>query len=96
MDLAAEREAREPHLSGSACCIACAHSWVAVAPVGTTWLECPSCGTHKGLFTGACCPPDGGEIWTCNCGSEVFYITPRAVHCYNCGVHQHALSVRAG
>jgi hypothetical protein len=95
IDLAAERESRDPHMSGEARCIACGHVWTAVAPVGTTWLECPECRTEKGLFTGACLP-EGGEMWTCECGCEVFFITPHAVQCYNCGAHQHGMWDRAG
>lgn len=37
-----------PHLCGKAYCIGCQHTWDAVAPVGTVWLECPKCKTPKG------------------------------------------------
>ena len=95
IDLAAEREAREPHLKGDARCVACAHTWVAVAPVGTTWLECPSCHTEKGLFVAACWPGKGIGVWTCHCGCDVFFLTPRSVQCPNCGTAQSGMWDRA-
>jgi len=33
-----------PHLVHEAVCFYCTKMWVAVAPVGTTELECPQCG----------------------------------------------------
>ena len=79
---------KEEHLAGEAKCHACGHRWSAVAPIGTTWLECPACESVKGLMVGACCPPEGGYLWRCNCGSDVFYIVPAAVRCCMCGAQQ--------
>jgi len=76
---------RGPHLTGEAICTGCKHEWTAVAEVGTLQLECPSCGTMKGLFKHACEPV---TAWTCNCGCFVFMISPQGVICYSCGVYQ--------
>jgi hypothetical protein len=40
-------EAR-PHVSGPVLCFRCEHEWVAVRPVGTFPMECPSCGAMMG------------------------------------------------
>jgi hypothetical protein len=79
------REQETPHLSGQARCVACDHEWVAVAPVGSTWLQCPECGTNKGLLRFHCEPAEGGEMWTCGCGCDVFYITREDIRCFHCG-----------
>lgn len=42
-------DARRRHTAGSASCISCQHEWVAVAPVGTDVLECPSCHLDTGV-----------------------------------------------
>ena len=34
----------DPHFVHEAYCFYCTHKWVAVAPVGTSELECPQCG----------------------------------------------------
>ncbi len=81
-------EDNDPQLSGTAHCITCKHKWVAAAPAGTVWLECPSCGSIKGLFDGPCSPPENAAIWQCYCTSRILYATPNAVHCYNCGAEQ--------
>ena len=39
-----------PHLSGTATCLACSHEWVAVAPLSAFELECPECGTMRGVW----------------------------------------------
>jgi hypothetical protein len=71
-----------PHLSGEAVCLACKHKWVAVAPIGETCLECPSCGTYRGVFTGN---PMGETHFECRCGCSHFAILPglqfRCLHC---------------
>lgn len=77
----------EPHNSGKALCLTCAHAWVAVTPIGTTWLECPSCHTFKGRFIGPCERPDD-PLWHCACGNEIFYVTRRGCYCPNCGAWQ--------
>lgn len=77
--------AGEPHVSGAARCSECRHEWVAVAPAGTDRLECPSCHAIKGVFTG-----DAGSGWTwhCDCGCNLFLITPERTVCFRCGKGQ--------
>lgn len=36
------------HLSGPVICTRCRHKWIAVRPIGTDLLECPSCGANRG------------------------------------------------
>ena len=76
------------HGQGDAFCITCEHSWQAVAPTGTVWLECPQCHTMKGLFRFAFFPADGQMVWQCNCGNQLFYLTPEGHMCANCGIYQ--------
>lgn len=87
IDLSQARQEREPHLSGAAQCIGCGHKWVAVAPIGTFELECPSCSLEKGRFVA---PVLHGDVtWTCNCGNDLFRINRHAqVYCANCAALQ--------
>lgn len=78
----------DPHMTGKARCIQCGHEWVAVAPVGTVFLECPECRTEKGRFIGACAPQEGTEVRECNCGNQLFYLTREGHMCANCGTYQ--------
>ena len=78
----------DPHLSGKARCCACRHDWVAVAPVGVDWMECPSCHLMKGRFFYEALPPFGCEKWECGCGCDVFHVTRTAAWCINCGTEQ--------
>ena len=73
---------------GDAFCIQCGHSWIAIAPTGTTELECPSCKTMKGLFKFQFMPKEGTLIRVCNCGNMLFYLTPEGHMCANCGIYQ--------
>lgn len=86
IDLAKAREERTPHGTGAARCLQCGHEWLATAPAGVVWLECPECHTDKGTFKGNCYPHDG-LIWVCNCGNELFLITPDGELCPICGVY---------
>ena len=72
---------------GEAFCLACASEWEAVAPVGTVELECPECHTHKGRFKFAYSAPEA-HVWMCNCGNQLFNITPDGTFCPNCGTYQ--------
>lgn len=77
---------RKPHLQGEATCLACGHKWHAVALVGTTELECPECGTERGVFSGFVKPE---TFWTCQCGCCLFYLEPeQGSICSQCGVTQ--------
>lgn len=81
-------EKSDPHASGEAVCLACKHTWTAVAPVGTAQLECPECGTERGVWKYPFSPAVGEELWQCNCGCELFYIIPDGHMCYGCGTKQ--------
>lgn len=76
----------DPHLQGKARCVACKHEWQAVAPHGTTWLECPECHIFRGRFVGQCERDE--PHWHCNCGNDLFYATARGFYCPNCGEWQ--------
>ena len=77
----------QPHITGEATCLICKNEWIAVAPAGTVWLECPDCGLTKGHFKYAC-QTDDKEEWVCNCGCSLFKIVPRGVYCPLCGTWQ--------
>jgi hypothetical protein len=78
----------DQHGSGDAFCIACKHEWLAVAPTGTTQLECPECQTMKGRFKFEYAPSVGQMVRECNCGNQYFYLTPDGHLCANCGIYQ--------
>lgn len=82
IDFARAKEDREPHASGLARCLECGHEWHAIAPVGTTQLECSECKTMKGIFTLPFAP---NEYLLCACGSDLFYVTRNGVFCPKCG-----------
>lgn len=83
VDLAEHR----PHSSGEATCLACKHEWVAVAPSGVVWMECPACGLMRGRYKFHHCHVDK-KHWTCNCGNDLFSLTPDFIYCPNCGARQ--------
>lgn len=87
INLQAARQEREPHSSGKARCLACKHEWVAVAPVGAVWIECPSCTLTRGGFIAPHWRDE--HHWTCNCGCDLFHATPEGFYCPNCGEAQH-------
>lgn len=85
LSLAAAREERTPHMTGEARCAACGHEWVAVAPVGTHELDCPSCGCTKGHMKRPVMR--GDERFVCDCGCDVFRISrAHGPYCVNCAV----------
>jgi hypothetical protein len=77
-------ETGQPHGAGDAFCMGCSHTWAAVAPCGETTFECPACHAKKGHWVFEFTPPED-KIWTCNCGNQLFNITPRGTFCPNCG-----------
>lgn len=88
-DFAAEREARTPHMEGEAVCLACRNAWQAVAPVGTTELECPECRLPRGVWHHGLAPEDDTLIWMCNnCGGDLFYLGEVRTMCATCGLPQ--------
>lgn len=84
VDLATRRALRDPHREGSAKCLQCQYEWQAVAPIGTTELECPTCGLMKGAFRYTV--QTEHPQWECKCGSFVFYIDQHSPYCANCGI----------
>lgn len=77
---------RKGWLTGPAQCLGCSHQWVAVSPVGTVWLECPSCGLEMGRRVG---PVEAGaEQWKCGCGNDLFRINREGAYCARCGCEQ--------
>lgn len=90
IDLGRAREARIPHKSGPALCLACRHEWVAVAQVGwcasdNPWLQCPACGCLKGVFKWPCEPPSSVPVFVCNCGNRLMTVTTEGIFCPQCG-----------
>jgi hypothetical protein len=88
IDLAAEREARMPHCQGEARCLACGHTWRAVAPTGVNEMECPECALLRGVWVHPLSLEDGAVIWRCNCGGELFFLGEDAPTCATCGAVQ--------
>jgi hypothetical protein len=78
----------EPHSHGEAFCFACDHTWQCVAPVGVTEFECPNCRAMKGRYKFAHYPSEGQLVRECNCGNQLFYLTPEGHMCANCGIYQ--------
>lgn len=76
------------HGVGAAFCLGCGHEWTAVAPTGTTHLECPACHTEKGHWKFEFMPSVGQMVRTCDCGNQLFYLTPEGHMCANCGIYQ--------
>jgi hypothetical protein len=90
VDLQEFKHEHSPHLSGEASCMLCHHKWVATAPVGTTWFECPNCHSEKGYFLREVCPPNGFFVFTCDCGSDLLCLVKDEkgnceLMCMNCG-----------
>lgn len=84
---AQQQEDDQPHLSGGARCLQCGHTWVAVAPTGTTYLVCPECKTEKGVFDGPCEREE--PHWSCNCCCQMFLIVEKGIYCPLCGSWQY-------
>jgi Zn finger protein HypA/HybF involved in hydrogenase expression len=85
VDFQAAREGRGPHCEGPAECILCRYQWEAVVPLGTIWLECPTCGSEKGHFLGPAIHKDHYEF-VCECSNNLFTLgTDGTVLCPNCG-----------
>lgn len=73
---------------GEAFCIACDYRWTAVAPTGTIDLECPNCKSMKGHWAFAFSPEEGQLVRSCDCGNQLFLLTPDGHLCANCGLYQ--------
>jgi hypothetical protein len=81
-------EQTEQHGTGPAFCVGCGHTWTAVAPTGTTQLECPACKALKGHWKFEFYPSEGQMVRECNCGNQLFYLTTEGHLCANCGIYQ--------
>lgn len=77
----------DPHIGGECVCLACGHRWAGVAPVGTFELECPECGTKKGVWDAWCLKNDT-PWWQCDCGCDLFRVHSGGFYCANCGAYQ--------
>ena len=82
------REPKKQHGIGEAFCIACGHVWTAVASTGTIDLACPNCSTMKGKWRFEFKPRPGQQVRECECGNQLFYLTPDGHMCANCGIYQ--------
>ena len=87
VSLADRKRELEPHMQGRALCLDCHYGWQAVTPTGTVWMFCPKCGLERGRFV-AHTEIESGHHWTCRCGCDLFYVTPTAFYCPNCGAEQ--------
>jgi hypothetical protein len=76
----------ESYLKGKARCSVCKHEYQAKAPVGSTWLNCPSCGLDKAQYIYDVVPIE--DTSECACGCDVFRVSAKAVHCIHCGKRQ--------
>ncbi len=76
-------EEEKPTLSGTAKCLVCRYEWIAVAPIGTHWLECPICKHETSRFIAPVARE--GMHWQCLCGNDLFYIMPERTYCSVCG-----------
>ena len=75
---------KRPHLVGIALCTSCKHEWPAILPVGINWLECPECGLFSGRLKYKILREDYPHF-QCNCGNQLFYLTPSGNYCPECG-----------
>lgn len=73
---------------GPAFCLACNYEWAAVAETGTTELECPECKRCTGHFKFEFMPSGDQLVRECECGGQLFYLTPEGRMRPNCGVYQ--------
>jgi hypothetical protein len=81
-------EPKEQHGCGDAFCMSCGHEWVGVAPTGSTFFECGQCHRWTGHWKFGFYPPTDTKVWQCNCGNQLFYMTPEGHLCASCGIYQ--------
>lgn len=84
-DVIALRDYR-PYAKGEAICLDCKHTWHHEDDIGAQSFDCPSCGSGRGVWHYPFSANVGEQIFSCNCGSEYFFITTTAVKCAKCGV----------
>ena len=51
-------------------------------------MECPECGSHRGLYVHYFGLPEGSQMWRCHCGNELFFVTPDGMYCPGCALWQ--------
>lgn len=91
-------EPRDPHYTGVATCLACKYSWTGVAPIGVYEMECPSCGTLRGVWAQPPGVSPGTKVFTCKvagCGCQHMIVARRhdglwEIDCARCG-YEHSL-----
>lgn len=76
------------HGQGEAFCLGCGHTWQAVAPTGIESFQCPACERFTGHWKFEFYPAADQMVRECNCGNQLFYLTPDGHLCANCGVYQ--------
>ena len=85
-------ERADAHLAGEGLCIGCRHEWAAAAPVGVWQLECPACGTMKGVWRYPVGADTDDILFICACGCEALtaYMHERhfRLKCMSCGTEQ--------
>ena len=79
---------QEQHGAGEAFCLACGYVWAAVVPTGAVNFECPGCGRWTGHWKYEFYPSEGQMVRQCNCGNQLFYLTPDGHLCASCGLYQ--------
>ncbi len=90
VSFAAEREARQPHWTGTVKCVGCGAEHEATAPMGTEWVECASCHFPKATPKYPFGAQNGDLVFRCNpCGGEALTAYQREgrmyVRCMGCG-----------
>lgn len=92
IDLAQAKLERSPHKTGHVKCGACGHHWVAVVPADQPeGFECPSCGTHRGMWDYPFDIQEGDAGYHCGlCGHDgwIIAVKPsghRYIVCKSCG-----------
>lgn len=93
IDFASAKAEREPHWSGHCKCVGCGHEWVGVGPIGTMWVDCPSCELPKGTPKYPFGPSEGDAVLVCNhCNGDIMSLYVRngrtRVMCVGCGTDQ--------
>ena len=78
----------QQHGQGEAFCQSCGHTWQAVATTGTEAFQCPECERFTGHWKFEFYPATDQMVRECNCGNQLFYLTPDGHLCANCGVYQ--------
>jgi hypothetical protein len=84
-------EPADPHMTGEAKCLCCGDKWVAVAPVGTRFLERAKCGTFQGVWHNPVGAQEGDlQFYCASCGGEALTAFKRGGHfyllCMGCGI----------